>query len=170
MALIQQGAGDILRDFGLYWHDSITQIHCTSKMQISHHILWLGRPFEYSEVIVMFQKQFEMIWDLWNGVLTCLKSHFKMVHCGHKGMELVNGGSLWHLNDAQLVLKSPNCGEEISPTPLHHQQPEPLIQERMDPCQILTLQSQCHSRNWLIRYGNLFPILYYHILVSPCEL
>ncbi len=47
---------------------------------------------------------------------------------------MVYGGSLWHLNDAQLVLKSPNCGEEISPTPLHHQQHEPLIQERMDPC------------------------------------
>ncbi len=44
-------------------------------------------------------------------------------------------GRLWHLNDAQLVLKDQKCAKKISPTPLHHhQQPEPLRQGRMDPC------------------------------------
>ncbi len=42
---------------------------------------------------------------------------------------------LWRLNDAQLVLRGPKCANKISPTPLrHHHQPEPLRQDRMDPC------------------------------------
>ncbi len=44
-------------------------------------------------------------------------------------------GRLWHLNNAQLVLRGPKCAKKISPTPLHHHhQPEPLRQGRMDPC------------------------------------
>ncbi len=44
-------------------------------------------------------------------------------------------GRLWHLNNAQLVLRGPKCAKKISPTPLHHHhQSEPLRQGRMDPC------------------------------------
>jgi len=42
-------------------------------------------------------------------------------------------GRLWHLNDARLVLRGPQCGKKISLTPLHHHQPETFIQGRMDP-------------------------------------
>ncbi len=61
---------------------------------------------------------------------------------------------LWSLNDAQLVLRGPKCAKKISPTPLYqHHQPELLIPSRMvlaSYClhQILTLPSECHSRNW----------------------
>ncbi len=44
-------------------------------------------------------------------------------------------GRLWCLNDVQLVLKGQKCAKKISPTPLHHHhQPEPLRQDRMEPC------------------------------------
>ncbi len=76
---------------------------------------------------------------------------------GHKGIDMVSNysGRLWRLNKAQLVLRGPKCAKKISPTPLHHhQQPEPLRQGRMDPSfmfftlrQILTLPSECRSRN-----------------------
>ncbi len=42
-------------------------------------------------------------------------------------------GRLWRLKDAQLVLRVPKCAKKISPTPLHHHQPEQLRQGRMDP-------------------------------------
>ncbi len=32
------------------------------------------------------------------------------------------------------MLRGPKCAKKISPTPLHHHQPEPLRQSRMDPC------------------------------------
>ncbi len=65
-----------------------------------------------------------------------------------------------HLNDAYLVLWGPKCAQKISPTPLHHhQQPEPLIQSRMDPCFHVVYDptiwmSQQQSR--LLRPGNVF--------------
>ncbi len=43
-------------------------------------------------------------------------------------------GKLWHLKDSQLVLRDPKCAKNISPTPLHHHQPELLKQGRMDAC------------------------------------
>ncbi len=55
------------------------------------------------------------------------------VHCSHKGMDMVsNNIRLWCLNDAQLVLRAPKFAKKISPRPLHHHQPEPLRQGRMD--------------------------------------
>ncbi len=60
-------------------------------------------------------------------------------------------GRLWHLNNAQLVLRGPKCAKKISPTPLHHhQQPEPLRQGRMDPC-------------FLVLYAKFWP---YHLNVA----
>ncbi len=58
---------------------------------------------------------------------------------------------LWHLNNAQLVLRGPKCAKKISPTPLHHQyQPEPLRRGRMDPC-------------FHVRYAKFWP---YHLNVT----
>lgn len=42
-------------------------------------------------------------------------------------------GRLWCLNDAKLVLKDPKCSKNISPT-LLHQQPESVLQGRLDSC------------------------------------
>lgn len=64
-----------LREFGPYWYDSITQLlqicrlHTHDANLLFHHIpkvlywieiWWLWRPFEYSELIVMFKKP---VWD-----------------------------------------------------------------------------------------------------------
>ncbi len=77
-----------LRDFGPYWHDSITQLLQICQLHIHanlpfHHIpkvlywieiWWLWRPFEWSELIVLFKKTslrwFEL---LWHGALSCWK-------------------------------------------------------------------------------------------------
>lgn len=40
-------------------------------------------------------------------------------------------GMFWCLNDAQLVLRSPQCAEKVSLTPLNYHQSEPLIQDTM---------------------------------------
>ncbi len=101
----------------------------------------------------------------------------RWVHCSHKGMngQQQYSGSLWCLNNAQLVLKGPKCTKKISSTPLHHhQQPEPLRQGTIDPCfHVLYAKfwpSECRSRKRLIRPGNAFTIFYCPILVSLCEL
>ncbi len=66
--------------------------------------------------------------------------------------------------------KGPKVCQEISPTPLHHQQPEPLRQGMMDPC-FHVLYTKFWPYIWmqqksrLIRPGKVFPIL-----VSRCEL
>ncbi len=85
-------------------------------------------------------------------------------------------GRLWCLNDAQLVLKGPKCAKKIFPTPLHHHQPEPLRQSRMDPCfhdlytkfwpyhLNVTVEIEIHQTR------QCFPIFYCPILVSLCEL
>ncbi len=64
-----------LTDFGPYWLDSITQLLQIHRLHIHdanlpfHHIpkvlywiktWWLWRPFEYTELIVMFKKP---VWD-----------------------------------------------------------------------------------------------------------
>lgn len=43
-------------------------------------------------------------------------------------------GRLWQLNDAYLVLTSPQSVKKIFSTPLHHERHKSLIQGRMDPC------------------------------------
>jgi len=58
---------NFLRDFVPYWHDSIMHIHDVN-LQFQHiskllywiEICWLWRPFEFSELIVMFKRP---VWD-----------------------------------------------------------------------------------------------------------
>ncbi len=65
----------LLKNFGPYWHDSITQLLQNCRLHIHyanlpfHHIpkvlycieiWWLWRPFEWSELIAMFKKP---VWD-----------------------------------------------------------------------------------------------------------
>ncbi len=70
-----------LRDFSPYWHDNITQsLHIRDANLPFHHIpkvlywikIWLlsnGRPFEKSELIVMFKKP---VWDDLSFVTWCI--------------------------------------------------------------------------------------------------
>ncbi len=82
------------------------------------------------------RNQSEMIWALWHVHYPAGSSIRRWVHCsqrdGHGQQQY--SGRLWCLNNAQLVLRGSKCPKKISPTPLHHHQPEPLRQGRMDPC------------------------------------
>ncbi len=86
----------------------------------------------------MFKK---LVWDNLSFVTWCIilleVAIRRRAHCSHKKdgyCQQQYSGRLWHLNNAQLVLKGPKCAKKISPTPLHHHQPEPLRQGWMDPC------------------------------------
>ncbi len=107
------------------------------------------------------RNQFEMIWALWHGALSCWKWSERDGH----GQQQYFSKS-WHLNNAQQVLSGPKCAKKISPKPLHQQQPEPLIQGRMDPCfHVVTPNSdpaiwKSQKKSGLIGPGNLFSIFY----------
>lgn len=77
------GLETFLKDFGPYWHDSITQFlqisrlhiydanllfHLIPKVLCCVEIWWLWRPFDYSELTVMFKKP---VWDDLNFVTWC---------------------------------------------------------------------------------------------------
>ncbi len=96
-----------------------------------------------------------MIWALWHGALSCWKYI-------RRWYTVVIKGWTWSatilreavvLKRCSIGTKGPKCAKKISPTPLHHHQPEPLRQGRMNPCflvflrQILPLPSECRSRN-----------------------
>ncbi len=141
-----------IKDFGPYWHGSITQL-----LQICQlHIHDANLPFYHHPKYALLDWDLvtvEAIWVKWTYCHvqeTSLRwfelcdmlhypagiSHQKMVQCsqrdGHGQQQY--SGRLWHLNNVQLVLRGPNCAKSI-PTPLHHQhQPEPLRQGRRDPC------------------------------------
>ena len=88
-----------LREFGPYWRVSITQLLQICRLHIHdvnlpfHHILkglywidiwWLWRPFEYSELIIIFKKP---VWDdsrsmTWRVILLEVAIR-RWVHCGH---------------------------------------------------------------------------------------
>ncbi len=126
----------------------------------------------------MFKKP---VWDDLSFVTWCIilleVAIKRWMHFSHKGMDMVSNNTQVScgLNDAQLVLRGPKCAKKTSPTPLHHHQPEPLRQSRMDPC-FHVLYTKFWPYIWmlqqksrLIRPGNVFPIFYYPILVSMCE-
>lgn len=112
-----------------------------------------------TKFLVQSQPCFQWLLDClrWFGLCTMASfpaesSLQKIVHCGHQRHSF----RLWHLNNAQLILKGPKSVKKISPTPLsQHHQPEALIQSTMHPCfqcclhQFLTLPFECHSRNWI---------------------
>ena len=98
-----------LRDFGPYWHDSITQLlqicrlhiydanlpfHHISKVLYWIEIWWQWRPLEYSELIVMFKKP---VWDGVSFVTWCIilleEAIRRCVNCGHKGMDMVSSNT-----------------------------------------------------------------------------
>ncbi len=85
----------------------------------------------------MFKKP---VWDDLSFVTWCiilLEVHQKMVHCGHKGMDMVSNNTQVDrglFKRCSIGTKGPKCAKKKSRTPLHHHQPEPLRQGRMDPC------------------------------------
>jgi len=97
-----------LGDFGPYWHDSITQLlqicrlhihnvnlpfHHISKVLYWTEIWWLWSHLSTVNSLSCSRNQFEMIWALWHGAISCWKQHQKMVHCGHKGMDMVSNNT-----------------------------------------------------------------------------
>ncbi len=98
-----------VRDFGPYWHDSITQLLQICRLHIHdvnlpfHHIpkvlywieiWWLWRTFELSELIVMFKKP---VWDGLSFVTWCIilleVAIRRWVYCSHKGMDMVSNNT-----------------------------------------------------------------------------
>ncbi len=102
----------------------------------------------------MFKKP---VWDDLSFVTWCIilqeVAIRRWVHCSHKGMDMVSNntpGRLWRLNDAQLVLRGPKCAKKISPT--HYTTTTSSLNQdgsmlSCSFCQILTLPSECRSRN-----------------------
>ncbi len=119
-----------LRDFGPYWHDSITQLLQICRLHIHdatlpfHHIPKVliglrsgdcGGHLSKVNSLSCSRNQSEMISALWHGVVYCWKKP------SEDGYTVVIKGWTWSAT--------------ISPAPLHHHhQPEPLRQGRMDPC------------------------------------
>ncbi len=82
------------------------------------------------------RNQSEMIWALWHDALSCWKYI-------RRWYTVVIKGWTWSatilreavaFKQCLIGTKGPKCVKKISPTPLHHHQPEPLRQGRMDPC------------------------------------
>lgn len=98
----------VLGDSGLFWHDNITKLLHIWLMQISplHHIpkvlyyieiWWQWKPFEYRELTDTSgsTKQFEMIWPLWNDVLS---------RCYHKGIDMISKNN--RVGDVMFIRRS----------------------------------------------------------------
>ncbi len=125
------------------------------------------------------RNQSEMIWALWHGALSCWKYIRRLVHCSHKGMDMVsNNTQAVAFKRCSIGTKGPKvCQENIPPPPLHHHhQPEPLRQGRMIHA-FMFFTPNSDSTIWtlkqklrLSRPGNVFPIFYSLILVILCEL
>ncbi len=123
------------------------RVHHIPKVLYWIEICWLWMTVEFSELIVMFKKP---AWDdlrvMWH-VILLLVAITRWVHCGQQQYS----GRLWCLNNAKLVLGGPKFAKKIFCSPL----PAWTIGIRQDVsmlscclCQILTLTSKCHSRNF----------------------
>ncbi len=173
MTYIQQGVGNILRDVGPYWHDSITQFLQICRLNIHdvnlsfHHIpkvlYWMrsgdcGGHLSKVKLIAMFKKP---VWDYLSfGDMVHYpagSSIRRWVHCSHKGMDMVSNNTqvgLWRFKRCSIGTKGPKvCQENI----LHTITPPTsawTVETRQDGSlllcslsQILTLPSECRSRN-----------------------
>lgn len=148
-------------DFGLYWHDGVTRVlYIHDVNQLFHHIskvfywteiLWLLRSFEGSELIVMF---------------TCYRLLKLYVRYPFKGSHQKMIIKLWTNNNTLIILQRAQSVPKKSstPTPLHHKPQAWAVDISPDRfmllcwlCQILSLPSECRSRNWN-RSGKVFPI------------
>ncbi len=129
-----------LRDFGLYWHESITQLQQICRL----HIHDANLPFHH------IPKTVEAIWEKWTHCHVqetslrlfelCDMVHYPAGSTSEDGYTVVIKGWTWSATIFRLAVAfkrctiGTKCAKKISPTPLHHHQPEPLRQGRMDPC------------------------------------
>ncbi len=102
------------------------------------------------------RNQSEMIWALWHGALSCwkyIRRWYTVVIKGWTWSATIIRLHVVYLNHAQLILRGSKCVKKISPT---HYTPPPTwtVETRQDgsmlSCsfrQILTLPSECRSRN-----------------------
>ncbi len=157
------------RDFGPYWHDSITQLLQICRL----HIHELNLTFHPKGALLDWELvTMETIWVKWTHFHvqeTSLRwfelcdmvhypagsSHQKMVHCSHKGMDMVSNNTQVSCGFKQCSIgtKGPKVCQENIPRTIT---PPPAwtVETRQDgsmlSCslhQILTLPSECCSRN-----------------------
>ncbi len=96
-------------------------------------------------------------------------------YCSYKRMDMISKNTQVGCGILRCTIGT-KCAKKISPTPLHHHQPEPLRQGMMDPC-FHVLYAKFWPTIWmslqksrLIRPSNVFTIFYCPIFVSLCEL
>lgn len=81
--------------------------------------LWFWGPLSTINSFSCSLNQFEMIWSLWRGILSCWKQPsedmYSVVIKGLSGQQQCLG-SLWCLNDAHLMLRSPKCTKKLPNT------------------------------------------------------
>ncbi len=147
-------------------HSCCRFIGCTSKMWISRSTTSqrcsiglrsgdCGGHLSKVNSMSCSRNQSEMIWALWHGALSCwkyIRRWYTVVIKGWIWSETIL--RLWHLNDAQLVLKGPKCAKKISPPTITPPPPAWTVETRKDGSmlssslrQILTLPSEHWSRN-----------------------
>lgn len=154
-----------LRDFGLYWHESIKAFLQICRL----HIHDVNLPFSHIPKVLCwivtwwlrrlteFKKP---LWGHFSFVTWCVillaAAIRRWVCCGHKGMAMTVRSAVV-LNNDQLILRGPKCAKKILPQ--HSVQwIHPTRQDEF------TLSYCLHLI--LIKPENIFPIFYCAILVS----